>query len=114
MRNSSQNFLKKAAILRIGSWVVLLRYRPGRFRFAEHVAVAECALNVCCAPQVWVTAELDVTGNVRLQADSDSLLSRGLCAILVQALSGLPPSQILQVKSLSMRLRLTAFLHVRL
>ncbi len=47
--------------------------------------------------QVWVTAELDSRGRVRLGADSDSELTRGLAAVLVRCLSGLAPSEVLQV-----------------
>ena len=47
--------------------------------------------------QVWVTAELDSRGRVRLGADSDSELTRGLAAVLVRCLSGLTPGELLQV-----------------
>lgn len=50
-----------------------------------------------CAAQVWVTAELDSRGRVRLGADSDSELTRGLAAVLVRCLSGLTPEELLQV-----------------
>lgn len=48
--------------------------------------------------QVWVTAELDGSGGLRLSADSDSELTRGLAAVLVRCLSGLTPDQLLQVR----------------
>jgi len=47
---------------------------------------------------VWVTAELDGSGGLRLSADSDSELTRGLAAVLVRCLSGLTPDQLLQVR----------------
>ena len=50
-----------------------------------------------CAAQVWVTAELDSRGRVRLGVDSDSELTRGLAAVLVRCLSGLTPEELLQV-----------------
>ncbi|KAK9837492.1 hypothetical protein WJX81_006535 [Elliptochloris bilobata] len=50
-----------------------------------------------CTSQVWVTAELDGRGCVRLGADSDSELTRGLAAVLVRCLSGLTPEEVLQV-----------------
>jgi len=48
-------------------------------------------------PQVWVSAELDAAGKVRFAADSDSELTRGLAALLVEGLSGLTPDEVLQV-----------------
>ena len=54
----------------------------------------------CCAlGQVWVHAEVDPAGRIRFTADSDSELTRGLAAVLVEALSGLTPDQVLQVRS---------------
>ncbi len=47
--------------------------------------------------QVWVHAEMDSNGLVRFGADSDSELTRGLAAVLVEALSGLTAERILQV-----------------
>ena len=48
--------------------------------------------------QVWVSAEMDSDGSVHFAADSDSELTRGLAAVLVEALSGLTPEEILQVR----------------
>lgn len=50
-----------------------------------------------CTAQVWVSAELDAAGKVRFTADSDSELTRGLAALLVEGLSGLTPDEVLQV-----------------
>ncbi|KAI3878087.1 hypothetical protein MKX03_014355 [Papaver bracteatum] len=51
-----------------------------------------------CVSQVWVRAYLDSKKeNVLFEADSDSVLTKGLAALLVQGLSGLPVSQILKV-----------------
>ena len=47
--------------------------------------------------QVWVSAELDADGRVRLAADSDAELSRGLAAVLVEGLSGLTPAEVAAV-----------------
>ena len=47
--------------------------------------------------QVWVSASLDEQGRVVLQGDSDSQITRGLCAILVQAMAGMLPADLLQV-----------------
>ena len=46
---------------------------------------------------MWLTAQLDDFGKVQVAADSDALLSRGLAAVVVQALSGLPPAQVLDL-----------------
>jgi sulfur transfer protein SufE len=51
--------------------------------------------------QVWVTAELDGSGRLRLGADSDSELTRGLAAVLVRCLRGLTPAQLLEVRRLA-------------
>lgn len=42
-------------------------------------------------------AELESSGRVRFSADSDSEVTRGLAAVLVTALSGLTPAQVLEV-----------------
>lgn len=50
-----------------------------------------------CVSQVWVRAYLDPEKNVYYEADSDSIMTKGLAALLVQGLSGRPVSEILQV-----------------
>ncbi|XP_012078492.1 sufE-like protein 1, chloroplastic/mitochondrial [Jatropha curcas] len=50
-----------------------------------------------CVSQVWVRAYLDVDKNVVFEADSDSVLTKGLAALLVQGLSGRPVQEILRV-----------------
>ena len=55
-----------------------------------------------CTSQVWVTAKMDAqTGHVQFAADSDSELTRGLGAVLVEAMSGLTPQEVVQVSQLS-------------
>ncbi|PSC67797.1 sufE chloroplastic mitochondrial [Micractinium conductrix] len=49
-----------------------------------------------CVSQVWVIAELR-DGKVWWKADSDSALTKGLAALLVQGLSGCTPEQIVRV-----------------
>jgi len=49
-----------------------------------------------CASQVYITAEL-VEGGVKYQGDSDSQLVKGLVALLIRGLDGLPPAEILQL-----------------
>lgn len=50
-----------------------------------------------CVSQVWVKAYLDSDKNVVFEADSDSVLTKGLAALLVQGLSGRPVEEILRV-----------------
>jgi sulfur transfer protein SufE/stress-induced morphogen len=50
-----------------------------------------------CVSQVWVRAFLDSDKNVVFEADSDSVLTKGLAALLVKGLSGRPVQEILRV-----------------
>lgn len=50
-----------------------------------------------CVSQVWVRAYLDSDKNVVYEADSDSVLTKGLAALLVQGLSNRPVEEILRV-----------------
>ncbi|XP_022870783.1 sufE-like protein 1, chloroplastic/mitochondrial [Olea europaea var. sylvestris] len=50
-----------------------------------------------CVSQVWVRAYLDNDKNVIFEADSDSVLTKGLAALLVKGLSGRPVEEILRV-----------------
>ncbi|WVZ16303.1 hypothetical protein V8G54_009285 [Vigna mungo] len=50
-----------------------------------------------CVSQVWVRAYLDPNRDVIYEADSDSVLTKGLAALLVQGLSGRPVSEIIRV-----------------
>ncbi|XP_052210222.1 sufE-like protein 1, chloroplastic/mitochondrial [Diospyros lotus] len=50
-----------------------------------------------CVSQVWVRAYFDDEKNVVFEADSDSVLTKGLAALLVQGLSGRPVQEILRV-----------------
>ncbi len=49
-----------------------------------------------CVSQVFVTASLD-NDKVTFQGDSDSQLTKGLVALLIEGLNGLTPSQIAQL-----------------
>ncbi|KAI8557414.1 hypothetical protein RHMOL_Rhmol04G0009200 [Rhododendron molle] len=51
----------------------------------------------CCVSQIWVRAYLYSVRNVLFQADSDSVLTKGLAALLVRGLSGLPVEEIIRV-----------------
>ncbi|ESW07108.1 hypothetical protein PHAVU_010G102200 [Phaseolus vulgaris] len=50
-----------------------------------------------CVSQVWVRAYLDPNRHVIYEADSDSVLTKGLAALLVQGLSGRPVGEIIRV-----------------
>ncbi|GMY18814.1 sufE-like protein 1, chloroplastic/mitochondrial [Fagus crenata] len=50
-----------------------------------------------CVSQVWVRAYLDSDGNVVFEADSDSVLTKGLAALLVNGLSGRPVNEVIRV-----------------
>ncbi|KAJ9519120.1 hypothetical protein QJQ45_007671 [Haematococcus lacustris] len=52
-----------------------------------------------CVSQVWVVPELRDDGKVYWQADSDSQLTKGLAALLVQGLSGCTPQEIMAVQA---------------
>ena len=50
-----------------------------------------------CVSQVWMRAYLDKDKNVVYEADSDSILTKGLAALLVNGLSGRPVQEVLRV-----------------
>ncbi|XP_059291385.1 sufE-like protein 1, chloroplastic/mitochondrial [Lycium ferocissimum] len=50
-----------------------------------------------CVSQVWVRAYFDSERSVIFEADSDSVLTKGLAALLVQGLSGRPVEEIVRV-----------------
>lgn len=50
-----------------------------------------------CVSQVWVRAYFDADKNVVFEADSDSVLTKGLAALLVNGLSGRPVEEVLRV-----------------
>lgn len=50
-----------------------------------------------CVSQVWVRAYLDSDRNVVFEADSDSVLTKGLAALLVNGLSGRPVEEVIRV-----------------
>ncbi|CAH9083146.1 unnamed protein product [Cuscuta epithymum] len=50
-----------------------------------------------CVSQVWIRAFLDENKNVIFEADSDSVLTKGLAALLVQGLSGCSVDEIVRV-----------------
>lgn len=67
-------------------------------RLPELPAAARTPENrvVGCVSQVYITASLEA-GRVYFQGDSDSQITKGLVALLVEGLSGLTPTEILQI-----------------
>ena len=51
---------------------------------------------------MWLTASLEKDGRVSIRAGSDSQITKGLCAVMVKALSGMTPQEILQVLKLAL------------
>lgn len=51
-----------------------------------------------CTAQVWLKLELDQDSKVIIHADSDALVTRGLCAVLTEALTGLSAEELLAVQ----------------
>ena len=47
-----------------------------------------------CTSQVWLTTALDAQGGVDIRADSDSAVSRGLAAVLIDIFQGCTPAEI--------------------
>ena len=43
-----------------------------------------------CQSQVWIAPEYEEGGTLRLHGDSDALITKGLVAVLLNVLSGLP------------------------
>mmetsp|Transcript_24885 Transcript_24885/g.40970 ORF Transcript_24885/g.40970 Transcript_24885/m.40970 type:complete len:372 (+) Transcript_24885:36-1151(+) len=50
-----------------------------------------------CVSQVWVLGRLAEDGTIQYVGDSDSALTKGLVAVLINGLSGSPPEQIISV-----------------
>jgi cysteine desulfuration protein SufE len=50
-----------------------------------------------CQSSVWLTADL-VNGAIVFKADSDSVIVKGLIALLIRALSGKTPDEIIEAK----------------
>lgn len=46
-----------------------------------------------CQSRVWMVAEMD-DGRLRLSADSDALITKGIVALLLRVLDGQPPEEI--------------------
>ncbi|MBT9317147.1 SufE family protein [Leptothoe spongobia] len=51
-----------------------------------------------CVSQVYIIASSDDQGNVNFQGDSDAQITKGLVALLIEGLKGLPPKDIAQLE----------------
>ena len=49
-----------------------------------------------CQSRVWRLAAKDGEGNVQFRADSDGIITKGLAALMVRVMNGLPPVAIAQ------------------
>ncbi|MEA5466469.1 SufE family protein [Leptothoe sp. PORK10 BA2] len=50
-----------------------------------------------CVSQVYIIATTDEEGKVSFQGDSDAQITKGLVALLIEGLNGLPPQEIVQL-----------------
>ncbi|NEZ62723.1 SufE family protein [Leptolyngbyaceae cyanobacterium CCMR0082] len=51
-----------------------------------------------CVSQVYILANTDEEGNVCFQGDSDAQITKGLVALLIEGLKGIPPHDIVQLE----------------
>ena len=75
----------------------LLWYAKRLEGFPEDAKTAENKVKGCVS-QVYIIASTDGEGNVHFQGDSDAQITKGLVALLIEALKGLPPAQIVQLE----------------
>ncbi|CAM6106347.1 unnamed protein product [Calypogeia fissa] len=74
----------------------ILKYATQLPRLSKSEKIKENRVPGCTA-QVWLTAELKEDGKVYFKADSDAELTRGICAVLVNSLSGVDSQDLLSV-----------------
>ena len=60
---------------------------PDEHRLDEHLIRG-------CQSRVWLVAAKNDDSNVRFYADSDAIITKGLVALMVRVLDGLPPKEI--------------------
>lgn len=60
---------------------------PDEHRLDEHLIRG-------CQSRVWLVADKNEDRNVRFYADSDAIITKGLVALMVRVLDGLPPKEI--------------------
>jgi sulfur transfer protein SufE/stress-induced morphogen len=74
----------------------LLYYGQKLKPLAKEFCIPENKVNGCVS-QVWVVCKLGEDGRVYFEAESDSALTKGLAALLVDGLSGATPAEVLKV-----------------
>lgn len=74
----------------------LLQYGSRLPLFPDSLRISENRVMGCTA-QVWLTAELGEDGNMRFAADSDSEITKGFCAVLIETLNGARPQDVVAV-----------------
>ncbi len=47
-----------------------------------------------CQSRVWITTTLQEDGTIRVEADSDAIIVKGIASLLVTAVSGLTPAEV--------------------
>eukprot|EP01026_Neomeris_dumetosa_P040047 TRINITY_DN33066_c0_g1_i11.p1 TRINITY_DN33066_c0_g1~~TRINITY_DN33066_c0_g1_i11.p1 ORF type:complete len:212 (-),score=20.93 TRINITY_DN33066_c0_g1_i11:302-937(-) len=81
----------------------MARYKQLLF-FAQKLPPMDSSLQIPenkvhgCVSQVWVVPTLGADGRISWVADSDSQLTKGLAALLVQGLSGCTPEEIVKIQ----------------
>eukprot|EP00899_Mesostigma_viride_P003049 jgi/Mesvir1/12745/Mv20420-RA.1 len=56
-----------------------------------------------CSARAWVAASLDSQGRLHYRADSDSAITRGMCAVLCEALSGMTCEEVIRTDPATVR-----------
>ncbi|MBT9313253.1 SufE family protein [Leptothoe kymatousa] len=75
----------------------LLWYAKRLDSFPEESKVPENKVKGCVS-QVYIIASTSNEGTVSYQGDSDAQITKGLVALLIEGLKGLPPEQIIQLE----------------
>ncbi len=83
-------------VAELGDWFEVYEYLIAQGRESpgldDRFKTTEYALKGCQS-QVWIRGEL-ADGKLRLSADSDSLITKGILALLIRVLNDQPPSDI--------------------
>ena len=75
----------------------LLWYAKRLDGFPEEAKIPENKVKGCVS-QVYIIASTDDEGMVCFQGDSDAQITKGLVALLIEGLKGLPPKEIVQLE----------------
>ena len=76
----------------------LLWYAKRLEGFPEDAKTSENKVKGCVS-QVYIIADTDSEGHISFQGDSDAQITKGLVALLIEALKGLSPQEIVQLES---------------